>query len=51
MDDAEIQKKEYYEQLYATKFDNLGKNEQLSRDIQHTKTESRGNRSFEQTDH
>ena len=53
MDTEEIQKTitEYYEQLYANKFDDLEKNEQLSRDLQPAKTESRINRSTEQTNH
>ena len=44
-------KREYYEQLYVNKFDNLEESGQLSRDLQPAKTESRRNRSVEQTDH
>jgi len=42
--------REYYEQLYANKFDNV--EEMLNfLDLQPAKTESRRNRSTEQTDH
>ena len=44
MDTAEIQKKrEYYDQLYANKFDNLEEIDNFS-DIQPANTESRRNR-------
>lgn len=51
MDTAEIQKKkvcEYYEQLYANKFENL---EEMDKFIEPSKTESRRKRPIEQTDH
>ena len=52
MDTAEIQKpiREYYEQLYANKFDKKWTtriNRQYSRDLQPTKSEPRRNRSTE----
>ena len=42
-----------YEQFYANKLDNLEEidNEQISRNIQPAKTESRRNWKFEKTDH
>ena len=53
MDTTEIQKKtwEYYEKLYANKFDNLERKGKLSRDLQPAKTEPRRNRSTEKTNH
>ena len=50
MDTARIQKtvREYYEQLYANTFYNL---EEISRDLQPAKTESRRTRSIEGTNH
>ena len=52
-DTAEIQKtiREYYEQLYAKQILQPRRNGQISREIQPTKTESRRNRSIEQTNH
>ena len=52
MDTAEIQKKirEYYEQLHANKFDNLEEMDNFL-ETHPAKTESRRNRSFEQTHH
>ena len=44
-------KREYYEQLYVNKFDNLEESGQLSRDLQPAKTESRRKKSTEKTDH
>ena len=44
-------KREKHEQLYTNKFDNLEEICQLSRDIQPAKTESRRNKSTEETDH
>ena len=52
-DTAEIRKtiREYYEQLYGNKFDNLERNGQFSRILHPAKTESSRNRPTEQTDH
>ena len=50
MDTTEIQKalREYLEQLYANKFDNLEEMDNFL-DLQPAKTESRRNRSIERT--
>ena len=51
-DNAEIQRiiREYYEQLYGNKIDN-GRNGQILRKIQSSKTEPGRNRNYEQPNH
>ena len=47
---AQIQRsiRDYYEQLYGNKMDNLEKNGQILRKVQSSKTESGRNRNYEQ---
>ena len=47
-DSAEIQGliRDLYEQLFANKMDSLGKNEQILRKVQPSKTEPRRNRNY-----
>ena len=43
--------REYNEQLYGNKIDNLGKNGQILRKVQSSKTELRRNRNYEQSNY
>ena len=43
--------RDYNEQLYGNKIDNLGKNGQILRKVQSSKTELRRNRNYEQSNY
>ena len=52
-DNAEIQRiiRDYYEQLYGNKIDNLDEMDRFFRKVQSSKTESGRNRNYEQPNH
>ena len=53
IDNAEIQRiiRDYYEQLYGNKMDNLEEMDRLNRKVQSSKTEPGRNRNYEQSNY